>query len=165
MGNILTSRRQPQHGVYQNDDFKTGGVYALEDEHGNLIPRPNGSRTKPMVPVTMSESIMRLKLEGQKITPFSGNMEEWTRWKTQTMCAFSGTGYENILEDHLYAITHWDQNRVVFSQLLLATVEGTAYHLVHKHKEDANGHTAWQFLKKWYDGDAMKYETVEQLRY
>ena len=60
-------------------------------------------------------------------------------------------------------MTHPEVNKVVFSQLLLATVEGTAYHLVHRHGNDANGHGAWLSLKEWYDGDAVKYETVEQL--
>ena len=154
----------PPSVIDPNDDFYTGGRYTLEDENGNpILPTPVRSPpTSPMSPYTGN---FRLKLEGQKITPFTGNMDEWPRWKTRTLCAFSGTGYEQVLEDHLFAVTHPALNKVVYSQLLLATVEGTAYHLVHKHEDDSNGHGAWESLKEWYDGDAVKYETVEQLRH
>ena len=134
----------------------------MEDESGNPVTPSTVTMTTRLA-FQQTPSTMRLKLEGQKITPFSGSMDEWPRWKTWTMCAFSGTGFEQVLEDHLYAVTHPDINKVVFSQLLLATVEGTAYHLVHCHEDDGNGHGAWQSLKDWYDGDAVKYETVEQL--
>ena len=70
---------------------------------------------------------------------------------------------ERILEDPTYAARHPALNKVVFAQLLLATVEGTAYHLVHKHKDDINRNAAWELLKEWYDGNVLKYETVEQL--
>ena len=33
-----------------------------------------------------------LKLEAQKVTAFSGNFADWSRWKSRTQCAFDGSG-------------------------------------------------------------------------
>ena len=79
------------------------------------------------------------------------------------MSTFSGTGFKQVWDDHLYTITHPDLNKIVFSQLLLVTVKGTAYHLVHRHEDKGNGHGAWESLKEWYDGNAVKYKMVEEL--
>jgi hypothetical protein len=40
-----------------------------------------------------------LKLEAQKIKDFTGGHKDWPKWKSQTKCAFSGSGYERVLED------------------------------------------------------------------
>jgi hypothetical protein len=44
-----------------------------------------------------------LKLEAQKIKDFTGGHEDWAKWKSRTLCAFSGSGYERVLEDKVYA--------------------------------------------------------------
>ena len=47
-------------------------------------------------------------------------------------------------------------NCVVYSQLSVATVGGTAYHLIKKHEDDENGYVAWNALCEWYDGNSVK---------
>ena len=105
-----------------------------------------------------------LKLEAQKIKDFSGNHEEWARWKSRTECAFNGSGYEKILSDKEYSTTHERMNLVVYSQLAASTVDGVAYHLVQKYEPSKDGHAAWQSLCEWYDGDTIQNETAENLR-
>ena len=55
-------------------------------------------------------------------------------------------------------------NRIVYSQLAVATVDGTAYHLVKKFEDSRDGHEAWNALLTWYDGDSVKNETAETIR-
>ena len=54
-------------------------------------------------------------------------------------------------------------NRVVYSQLTVATIGVTAHHLIKKHEEDENGYGAWSDLWVWYDGDDVKNETAYSL--
>ena len=105
-----------------------------------------------------------LKLESQRIVDFNGRVEDWQKWKNRTQCAFDGSGYERILSDREYANRMRNQNRVVFSQLSVATSGGTAYHLVKQHDEDKDGYAAWQSLIKWFDGDVLKAETADTVR-
>jgi hypothetical protein len=105
-----------------------------------------------------------LKLEAQKIKDFAGGHEEWQKWKSRTECAFSGSGYERILDDSEFAMANVRLNKVVFSQLAAATVDGVAYHLVQQFEADKNGHAAWKNLCDWYDGDMIQNETAENLR-
>ena len=76
-----------------------------------------------------------LKLEAQKVKEFSGVFNEWQKWKSRTECAFDGSGYEQILADKDYAIKHKKMNKIVYSQLSVATVEGNAHDLVMAHED------------------------------
>ena len=105
-----------------------------------------------------------LNLEAQKIKDFTGGYKEWQKWKSRTECAFSGSGYERILDDADFATTNVRLNQVVYSQLVAATVDGVAYHLVQRFEHDKNGHAAWKNLCDWYDGDTIQNETAEKLQ-
>ena len=105
-----------------------------------------------------------LKLEAQKITSFSGNFADWARWKSQTQCAFDGSGYKKLLNNQQYALANPRLNKVVYSQLSGATVDGNAFHLVKRHEESKNGYQAWVSLVQWFDGDTVKNETSEDIR-
>jgi hypothetical protein len=96
--------------------------------------------TKLSLPQTSTNAVevlgeTNLKLEAQKIKDFSGGHEDWAKWKSRTQCAFSGSGYKRVLEDEVYAAMNDCLNKVVYSQLAAATVDGVAYHLVSKHEE------------------------------
>jgi hypothetical protein len=86
--------------------------------------------TKPSIPQTPTTSTVEvrgetnLKLEAQKIKDFTGGHEDWAKWKSRTQCAFSESGYEMVLEDEVYAAMYECLNKVVYSQLAAATVEG-----------------------------------------
>jgi len=108
-------------------------------------------------------SRLNLKLEAQKIKEFSGSYDEWQRWKSRTECAFDGSGYENILVDSTFATNNPRMNRVVYSQLAVATVDGTVYHLVRQFEGQKDGHEAWMALCGWFDGDQIWNETSESL--
>ena len=109
-------------------------------------------------------SLGSVKLEAQKIKEFSGSYEDWQKWKSRTECAFSGSGYEKILESHSYSNARPRMNTVVYSQLAAATVDGVAYHLVRKYELTKDGNAAWANLCEWYDGDVIQSETAENLR-
>ena len=105
-----------------------------------------------------------LKLDSQKVTEFLGRMEDWQRWKSRTTCAFDGSGYERILTDPVYAVLNPRANKIVYSQLSVATVSGTAHHLVKQFETSKNGNMAWEALLEWFDGDAIRNETADALR-
>jgi hypothetical protein len=105
-----------------------------------------------------------LKLEAQKVKEFTGHFDSWQKWKARTECAFDGSGYSLILTDSEYSERHMQMNRVVFAQLYVATVDGTAHHLVKKHEGQKDGNAAWKSLCEWFDGDIIKNETSETIR-
>ena len=55
-------------------------------------------------------------------------------------------------------------NKIVYSQLSVATADGTAHHLIKKFDDVKDGHKAWKALCEWYDGDAVKSENAEGIR-
>jgi hypothetical protein len=94
---------------------------------------------------------MNLKLEAQKIKDFSGGHEDWAKWKSRTQCAFSGSGYEKVLEDDAYAVANEGLNKV-YSQLAAATVEGVAYQLVSKHEVTRTPRMGMLLGRAWLTG-------------
>ena len=58
----------------------------------------------------------KIKLEAEKITTFSGDGEDWPRWKSRTLCAFGGSGYERVLLDPEYANRHQGKSKIVGSR-------------------------------------------------
>ena len=77
---------------------------------GNIIGTKINTET---VARTEIRGETNLKLEAQKIKDFSGGHEDWQKWKSQTECAFSGSGYEQALEDVDYAERNARLNKVV----------------------------------------------------
>lgn len=128
------------------------------------IARTLDLTTIPKTPQQTDQQTSNLKLEAQKIKEFFGNLEDWPKWKNRTECAFDGSGYENILTNEEFAAENPKMNRIVYSQLAVATVEGTAYHLVKQYEDMKDGYAAWQSLLGWYDGDVIKHETAEVIR-
>ena len=61
-------------------------------------------------------------------------------------------------------MTHSKMNKIVFSQLAVATVDGTAFHIVRQFNDEKDGYKAWKALIEWYEGDVVKNETAEELR-
>ena len=55
-------------------------------------------------------------------------------------------------------------NWIVYSQLSVATVGGTAHHLVKIFEDTKNWNVVWKSMYEWYDGDVIKNETAESLR-
>eukprot|EP00957_Ditylum_brightwellii_P080822 6148165-Ditylum_brightwellii.AAC.1 len=102
---------------------------------GNIIRRSN-----------VMYGLSGLKLESQRIVDFSRKIKDWQKWKNHTQCASDGSGYEKVLSNPEYADKMRSQNRVVFSQLSVAMLGGTAYHLVKQHDKDKDGHAAWNSL-------------------
>eukprot|EP00957_Ditylum_brightwellii_P063986 4854104-Ditylum_brightwellii.AAC.1 len=105
-----------------------------------------------------------LQLEFQRIVDVSGKVENWQKWKNRTQCAFDGSGYERILSNQEYADRMRNQNRMVFSQLSVATSGGISYHLMKQHGEDKEGYTAWHSLIEWFNGDVLKVKTADTIR-
>ena len=125
------------------------------------------SLIKAIIPTNIfgnSDDVRSLKLESQKVTPFSGSYEEWPRWCTTTKCTLIGSGFERCLSDEIYATNHPIKNRILYSQLVVATASGTAHHLVQPYEDMMSGFSAWQALLLWYNRDVIKQETAETLR-
>ena len=122
--------------------------------------------SRPELPAdyVITTSPTNLKLEAQKIKEFPGHYEQWPKWKSRTECAFDGSGYEKVLTSKHFAAKYEKMNRVVYSQLAVATVDGTAHHLVKQFEHIKDGNAAWAALCEWYDGDVVRNETAETLR-
>ena len=95
---------------------------------------------------------------------FYGKLEDWSKWKNRTECALAGSGYESILMDRAFADENPKMNWIVFSQLAVATVDGTAFHLVMQFDDIKDGHAAWSALLNWFDGDLIRNEMASTLR-
>ena len=81
-----------------------------------------------------------------------------------TIYALDGSIYERILSKPSYAQRNTKMNKIVYSQLSVTTVDGTAHHIVMEHLESKDGHKAWKDLVQWYKGDSVKNETTEELQ-
>ena len=141
-----------------------GGIMIMATNH--MIKRV-GVMIRNLQPVDVDvekDSASNLKLEAQKIAAFDGNMINWQRWKSRTECALDGYGYEKVLSDSVYAMTHSKMNKIVFSQLAVATVDGTAFHIVLQFNDEKDGYKAWKALIEWYEGDVVKNEMAEELK-
>ena len=83
----------------------------------------------------------KVKLDYEKVRDFSRADEEWQKWINRTLCAFSGTGYKEVIIDREHANRHPEDNEIVFSRLSAATTDGIAYHLVQKFEDMEPGST------------------------
>jgi hypothetical protein len=106
----------------------------------------------------------RLKITSQSVKPFSGQSSAFAKWKNNTECVFNGTGYERILTNAEYALTHPKKNSMVYSQLTISTDDGSASHLVSQHKETQDGHQAWQALLGHFHGSKISIRTAKAIR-
>ena len=64
----------------------------------------------------------------------------------------------------MFAQRNSKMNKIVYSQLSVATVDGTTHHIVMNHAESKNGFQAWKDLVQWYEGDSVRNETAEDLQ-
>ena len=87
-----------------------------------------------------------LKLESNKIVEIMGEMDEWQKWKYRTECTSGVSGYDWVLTDATYSGQNTQINLVVYYHLEVATVEGTAHHLVKQHEDYKNGYAGWNAL-------------------
>ena len=55
-------------------------------------------------------------------------------------------------------------NLVVYSQFVVSTVGGTAYHLIKQYEDDNNGYVSWKALCECYYEDNVKNEKSDYLR-
>ena len=93
------------------------------------------------IPVSSSNNIhpsvhyghpSNMKLESQKILEFFGQIEVCNKQKSRTECYFGGSGYDLVVSNALFAENNQQMNRTIYSQLDMATVGGTAHHLVER---------------------------------
>eukprot|EP00957_Ditylum_brightwellii_P044584 3380778-Ditylum_brightwellii.AAC.1 len=102
--------------------------------------------------------------EDVKIVGFSGRIEDWQKWKNRTSCTLVRSGYNIVLKKKSTAASNLQLNQVVYLQLTVATLGGTAYHLVKAHEKEKDEYEAWQLLLEWYDGDELENKTANLLR-
>jgi hypothetical protein len=95
--------------------------------------------------------ISNLRLAAQKITEFTGDYQDFAQWKKGIECALQGTGYDRILTDEKFSKANPIMNSMVFAQLSLAVIRGSANHVVEKVETTKDGYAAWQALHAWYD--------------
>ena len=105
-----------------------------------------------------------LKIESKKIIEFIGRIEDRKKRKSRTECDFDGPRYDQVLPDALFEENKQYMNRIFYSQLAVATVGGTAHHLVKIFEDTKNWNVVWKSMYEWYDGDVIKNETAESLR-
>ena len=83
-------------------------------------------------------------------------MNELHKWKPRVEWAFDGSGYKQLLTDATYAAQNTQMNWVVYSQLIVATIGGTAHHLIKQYEDNKNGYGSRNALCEWYDGNSVK---------
>ena len=69
-----------------------------------------------------------------------------------------------MLTDAKCAAQNTQMNRVVYSQLAVATVGGTAHHIIKKYEDDKNGYGACNAFCELYDWGAVKNKAAYSLR-
>ena len=97
--------------------------------------------------------MLNLKLRIQKVKEFNGGYNEWQCWKSRTECTFNGSEYVKILTSPDFAMNNPLLSRVVYSQLVVITVDASAYHIVRHFEDEKDGHEAWVVLCECFNGD------------
>ena len=165
MGNIFTSNQASLNNIpgdilspdATRDNNITGdATFMCDATHMGEGPL---NRVDYVVPTTTN-----LKLEAQKITDFDGSFGNWENWKLSTQCALEGSGYIQVLVNQNFAVTHPHLNRIVYSQLARATINGNAFHLVKAFESTKDAFKTWENLCEWYDGEDARHDTAVSLR-
>jgi hypothetical protein len=133
--------------------------------------------TEPTIPIILpplpeqkddDDVRARLRLQSHQLKPFNGRSTrstEFPKWKIHTECVLNGTGYERILVDQPYALTHPGKNTLlVYSQLSMATADGDASPIVTKHKKTQDGYQAWQDVLTFFHGSQRSIRTARSIR-
>jgi hypothetical protein len=84
------------------------------------------------------------------ITEFTGEYQDFARWRTNIEHTLRGTGYDRILIDKQFSKTNSDMNSTMFTQLLRAVMGGPASRVM-EDVEFMNGYAAWQGLIAWFE--------------
>jgi hypothetical protein len=58
----------------------------------------------------------------------------------------------------LEALAYPCRNAVIYAQLSVALLEGTAHHVIFPYNKTKNGYRAWQALHQWFDGEDLVYK-------
>ena len=69
-----------------------------------------------------------------------------------------------MLSDAIFAEKNQQTNHIVYPQLAMKTVGGTAHHLVKRFEDTKDGNAAWESMCEWYGRDVIKNETKKSLR-
>ena len=105
-----------------------------------------------------------VKLQAQSIGTFDGKSIKWHSWKARARAAMGIAGMLDILDKPDYAKKNGIDNETVFHMLQVATVDGSASHLVDQYSDINDGHKAFQALLNWYEGDKLTSDTAEDVR-
>ena len=103
-----------------------------------------------------------IKLAAQKNTDIYGSSDIWNSWKSRTECYLDGSGYEEVIYSRSFSDENERENRVVYSQLAVATINGMDYHSVKPYEDTKYGHGSWGALEEWYDGVSQREEVAKK---
>ena len=100
-----------------------------------------------------------------KLTNFSGNIKDWMSWKRAALAKLGGFQYGQLLTSRAYADRNKQRNSMLFAILEDKTSDGLASHIIHRFEKTTDGHAAWTYLNKRYDGDeTMKSNQATHLK-
>ena len=122
---------------------------------GNYIARPVASSNNIHISRHYGDP-SNLKLKSQNVIEFLGGIEDCQKQKSRAECSFGGSGYDQLIYDDKLTENNQQMNRIVYSQLSVANVGGTAHRLVKTFKDMKNGNSYWRLMCEWYDGDVIK---------
>jgi hypothetical protein len=111
-----------------------------------------------------SQKPRSLKISSKGIPDFNGSADAWTKWRTSALNTLVAGGYKMTLMDRDYATEHTTDNEIVYTLLAMATIDGTARHMVTKYDEVKDGYAAWHDLTDLYDGSSRMLSTAKRLR-
>ena len=118
-------------------------------------------------PTPVRTSFTHLKLKAPDISDFDGDKLHWLAWKTNSLAAFTSTGFEVILKkgaDVSSTPALVNLNSIVYAKLVYATRNGSVLWIVEQHKSTLNGQLAWRNLVDWFEGDLVKNQLATTLR-
>lgn len=95
------------------------------------------------------------KLYPPEIQPFSGNTEDWSIWKMNTVTRLGGRGYRKLLFDKEFAHRNQLHNNLLFTLLYEAIAGGNADHIEFD-PELQDGYQYWSDLVHTFEGDPTK---------
>jgi len=103
------------------------------------------------------------KITAKDFGKFDGSPEHWFAFKNKTQSTLGIAGFSALLDERI-PIRDIEGNWRLYYLFEGATNEGSASHIVKRHKELRDGRAAWQSLVEWYEGRVVAGDIAKTCR-
>jgi hypothetical protein len=130
-------------GAHDEDSSEISSTMLDQDEEGNKA--------------------VTFKITAKDFGTFDGCPEHWFSFKNKTQTTLGIAGFSSFLNARV-PVRDTEGNHCLYYLLEGATNDGSASHIVKRHKVMRDGRAAWQSLVEWYEGRTVAGDIAKTCR-